>query len=644
MRVRLLLPLLLLLATAPAAAGPNRWTPYGPQSTGVADIVLDPRSPATRWIAVGTVYKSEDGGASFHPSANGIENVYIRFLAIDPGQPDVLYAATADTTDEGRGVYRSQDGGAHWTLVAGGGDFMSIWSFAVAPGPPGAPGMVFVGTDERVYRSIDGGTSFQAVLTLDYAGLFEAVAPDPRNPGTVYAADLFERFKSTDFGVTWTDIVEDPEGFPFVHDFVVAPGDPRTLYETGDGANVGATWRSRDGGATWQGPFPFRGDVLAVDPVDSNTVYGGSFRGLFVSRDGGETFTEATRGVPPLDIDETYFYGVYSIKTDPARPGYALACTAQGLFETVDRGRTWHAAPLGGLIGNPIAGFRIDPYDPAHWILSSFGIFYESHDRGATFQLLADSVQRQARIYTLEFDPFVRDRLWALAVDPAVNSALYLSTNGGATWYRHGDAPYGGALLLPEPRVILLVGNGIYRSGDAGRTWRFKARFSDFLLQDPRNPRTIYEANGYFRSVDGGHTWQPWFTESNSGVIGFDPFRPRTVHLVRDHDLLVTQDDGKTFRTVGRLPFPSPHRGVRQLLFDRARRGTLYAVTYDDGILRSRDGGVTWEPLNSGLPAPDPYFGGAKDLIQDPIDSRRFYATPATGLYRADFTGDFTGE
>jgi photosystem II stability/assembly factor-like uncharacterized protein len=83
--------------------------------------------------------------------------------------------------------------------------------------------------------------------------------------------------KSTDFGVTWTPLTEDPGHFPpFVHDLVVAPGDPQTLYETGDGANIGATWRSRDGGATWEGPFEFRGDVLAVDPGDSDTVYGGS--------------------------------------------------------------------------------------------------------------------------------------------------------------------------------------------------------------------------------------------------------------------------------------------------------------------------------------------------------------------------------
>src|SRR5262245_38677573 len=90
---RILLPVLLLLAAPSASACPNRWTPYGPHSSWVGDVLLDPRSPATRWIAVGTLYKSEDGGASLYPSASGLENQAVGFLTRDPGHPDVLYVA-----------------------------------------------------------------------------------------------------------------------------------------------------------------------------------------------------------------------------------------------------------------------------------------------------------------------------------------------------------------------------------------------------------------------------------------------------------------------------------------------------------------------------------------------------------------------
>lgn len=643
----LLLSLFVLAAPPPAFAGTDRWTLFGPTGAGLSDVVVDSHSPGRMWIAAGTVYKSEDGGRSFHPSANGLEEKVIWRLAIDPGDPDLLYASG---WANGSGVFRSRDGGAHWSPMGDRQDFLFIWTLAVTPGAPGQPGVVFVGTDLELFRSIDGGASFQTVITLDSAELFQAVAADRTNPGTVYAATLDQRFKSTDFGVTWTPLTEDPGNFPpFVHDLVVAPGDSQRLYETGDGANVGATWRSRDGGATWEGPFEFRGDVLAVDPGDSDTVYGGSVRGLFVSHDGGETFVEATHGVPSLDINETYFYGVYAIETDPARPGYALAATFKGLFVTADGGRTWQAAAMRNLIGNPVQDFRIDPHDPSHWILSNLGTYLESHDSGRTFTPIADSLQRQVPIYALEFDPFVPNRLWALAFNGGL--CMYVSKDGGATWFRLArEVSLGGRhLLLPAPRVLLTATDyGFYRSADAGHSWRWiplprradppasgRAQSSSFsrLQQDPRSPRTIYW-HGY-RSVDAGRTWHFWTTGS---AIAFDPFRPRTVHVARGDTLLVTRDGGASFQVVGHfgLQGASP---VRELLFDRARRDVLYAVTVKDGILRSRDGGATWELLNDGLPLP---FGDETlgTLVQDPINGQRFYFIPdSVGFYRADFTG-----
>jgi photosystem II stability/assembly factor-like uncharacterized protein len=633
----LLLIVLALAAPPPAFAGIDRWTLFGPTGAGLSDVLVDPRSPGKMWIAAGTLYKSEDGGATFHPWGNGLEGQLVGRLLMDPGDPDVLYASTWDDgPPEGPAIFRSQDGGAHWSRIAGGPNFRFLWTLDMAPGAPGQPGIIFAGTDLKLLRSVDGGASFHTVITLDSAELFQAVAADRTNPGTVYAATLYQRFKSTDFGVTWTPLIEDPGNFPpFVHDLVVAPGDPQRLYETGDGANIGATWRSRDGGATWEGPFEFRGDLLAVDPGDSDTVYGGSARGLFVSHDGGETFTEVTRGVPSLDINETHFYGVNSFETDPARPGYALAATPKGLFATADGGRTWQAAAMRSLVGNHVEDFRIDPYDPSHWILSSMGSFVESHDSGRTFTPIADSLQRRAPISTLEFDPFVPNRLWALVYEET-GFKMYVSKDGGATWFRlASELSSGWQLLLPAPRVLLIAGdNQVYRSADAGHSWHsipLRVQPSNFsrLQQDPRSPRTIYWYG--YRSVDAGRTWHFWSTGS---AIAFDPFRPRTVHVARGDKLLVTRDGGSSFQVVGHfgLEGDSP---VRELLFDRARRDVLYAVTVKDGILRSRDGGATWEPLNAGLPQP---FGEGL-LTQDSIHAQRFYFIPdSVGFYRADFT------
>jgi photosystem II stability/assembly factor-like uncharacterized protein len=655
----------LAFAALPALAAPNRWTPFGPGGGPADDVLIDSQNPERLWMAsAGAVYESVDGGTSWNRAGTGLDGLTVRFLALDPGQPDVLYAASSlAISPDATGVFRSMDGGLHWTRVASGPDFQSIWSLAVAPAPPetpGAPGVVFVGTDKKLQRSVDGGATFQAVISLTSVEIFVAVAPDLQHPGTVYAATLDRRRKSTDFGTTWTDLDEDPGHHPpFVHDLVIAPSDPQTLYETGNGAGVGGTWRSRDGGATWDGPFPFAGDALAVDPVDPFTVYGGNFIGLFVSHDGGVTWTQATAGLPPLSLETTAFYGVRAFAAIPGRAGFLLAATGKGLFETEDAGAHWHALAMRGVLTDPIDGFRIDPFKPAHWVLSSLGSWLVSHDGGFTFAPLSATFQ-PPRIDAIEFDPFVRDRMWASVLgrnaDGAGERQLFLSKDGGATWVRiTGAVPGGPTLLVPSPGTLLIAGSGIFRSTDGGHTWgkvqsgsignpdSDNPTFLSFqrLLRDPRTARTVYALgqaiqphnSGFFviyRSDNAGRTWKLWNRGGQS--IGFDPFHPRAIHITQGSKMLVTNDDGAHFRTVGDLGLQG-YPWVLDLAFDRRHAGTIYAATYGDGVRRSRDGGATWENAAPGLPA-----GPVTSIRQDPARSQRFYATPGVGgLWRADF-------
>jgi photosystem II stability/assembly factor-like uncharacterized protein len=660
----ILLCVVFALAAVPAFAAPNRWTPFGPTGGAVDDVIIDPQSPQRLWMASGgAVYASVDGGASWNVSGTGLEGQAVQFLAMDPGHPDLLYAASVPSPAQNApGIFRSQDAGAHWALVANGPDFQSLWSLAVAPwspGPLGTPGVVFVGTDKKILRSLDGGATFQPVISLTTVEIFVAVVPDLQHPGTVYAANLDQRSKSTDFGTTWTALDEIPGHHPpFVRDLALAPSDPQTLYETGESTS-GGTWRSRNGGATWDGPFPFDGNVIAVDPVDPFTVYSGNFLGLFVSHDGGVTWTQATAGVPPLSINDTAFYGVRAFATVPGQAGFMLAATGKGLLETDDAGAHWHALALRGVFANPIQGFPIDPFDPAHWVLSSLGSWLVSHDGGFTFAPLPAAFH-PLRIDAIEFDLFVRNRLWALVLgrNAAGNSErqLFLSTDGGATWRRTaGTIPNGPALLVPAPGALLIAGAGIFRSTDGGHAWvkvqseaignpeSDNAYLLDFLrlVRDPRTARTVYalgdtnlpHIGGFpaiYSSDDAGRTWRLWNHGGQS--IGFDPFHPRAIHITQGSKMLVTNDDGAHFRTVGDLGlkgFPA----VLDLAFDRRHAGVIYAATYADGVRRSRDGGATWEDAAPGLPA-----GPVTSIRQDPARSQRFYATPgAGGLWRADF-------
>jgi hypothetical protein len=325
---------------------------------------------------------------------------------------------------------------------------------------------------------------------------------------------------------------------------------------------------------------------------------------------------------------------------------------------TEDGGDHWRQPAQRGLEHNPVGELQIDPFDPAHWILVSLDTPYATRDRGATFTLLSP-----ARIARLAFDPFVRGRVWALGTTADGASGLLVSDGGGAHWAQVNPLGLGSALLVPARRVIVMAGIGIFRSADNGRTLNrvesgaipaadggdpYFVSFNT-LLRDPRNVRTLYALgnairahdSGFpviYRSTDVGRTWQVW--NRGGQAVGFDPFQPNAVYVTAQNHLRVTRDGGATFKKVGDLPLHG-YPWVLELVFDRAHRGTIYAATFGDGVLRSRDGGVTWQPVNAGLPHVDP--NPIRELLQDPVLPQRFYATPdAGGLWRADFTAPAT--
>lgn len=647
-------PLLgLLFAARPAAAGPGRWTPFGPAAGDASAVVVDPSDPATIWIvSAGKVYKSLDGGVSWRSSSAGLTGQIVKFLAGDPERPETLYAATSSIRP---GIFRSDDGGATWMRLRGAPDFTFVWSLAVAPSEtPGGRGVLWVGTDLSVFRSRDGGASWREVLgDPTSAELFVAIAPDPLHPGTVYAANLNHRYKTTDGGDHWQQLQEIPGEFqPHINAFAVAPSEPRTLYESG-----GPLYRSRDGGATWEGPFPFEFDRLAVDPTDPELVYGGSIRGLFVSHDGGESFRRPTEGLPDLDIATTAFYGVRAIATWPGRSGLAFVATPKGLFVTEDGGESWRAPLRAGLNNYPVTDFLIDPFNARRWVVDRIGDLQVTENRGGTFAPFATTLPGQR--LDLAFDPFVAGQIWAISGGEN-GIHLYRSRDGGSSWSRvAGSMPAAEILALPAPRILLAVGSsGIYRSEDLGRHWRrvedgvldpsddgsYVANFRR-LAQDPRRPEVIYglavarapHAPGpplIYRSIDFGRTWRIWHT--NGTAIAFDPFHPRSIFVAESNRLLVTRDDGGSFRLLSALTLPNGGPlNFEAIVPDRARPDQLWAATFS-GVRRSRDGGRHWEDASAGLPKENPTQ--APLLIQDPGRATQWIASPPSGgLWRADF-------
>jgi photosystem II stability/assembly factor-like uncharacterized protein len=275
-----------------------------------------------------TLYSSTDGGVAWAPLARPDPYQSISALGLDPADPKLLYAGSY------RGVWRSVDGGATWEHS------LFLLSRPISFAFP-APGTVLAGMDQGVYRSTDRGLSWTPVLLPDGSpfSFNSHLVPDPTRPQTVYAwteaipQGLLQTWKSTDGGQTWRELPQHARAL------VIDPQNPLTLYavEKPEFDRHELVVRTTDGGETWE-RLPSSGlraprvkiNVLLVDTVTSTTLYAGTSEGVLRSQDGGATWTPLS----PWGLVRRDRKIILGLAADPKVPHriYALA-EAGGAFE-----------------------------------------------------------------------------------------------------------------------------------------------------------------------------------------------------------------------------------------------------------------------------------------------------------------------
>ncbi len=289
-------------------------------------LTVDPQHPGTLYAGTEVaVYKTVDGGKSWRPSKRGLitpphhdrDKGWVVALAVDPADTNVVYAGSDR-------VSKSTDGGQSWKSVFPpratlNGETVS--ALAIAPSRPEASYAI---TDDfgpvsstpadgrtTIYKSTDAGTTWQATTVVGGNVAPTALAVDPRDPTTVYAAISANVIKTTNAGKTWQPIAQ---GLPISH----TRGPCHCLSQAGVTA-------------------------LAVDPRRSGTVYAALAQGgIYKTTNGGQTWTRAIG--TPLDM-------TYAVAVDPARPTtvYAASESEAGggprILRSTDGGRTWATAP-----------------------------------------------------------------------------------------------------------------------------------------------------------------------------------------------------------------------------------------------------------------------------------------------------------
>ncbi len=311
----------------------------------------------------GGVFRSRDHGDTWEPIQRGLSTVLVEEIAVDPSDPDVLYASAGQL-----GLFKSSDGGAHWEALDLGlppGPMVNISSLAIDPARPSTIHAASR-TVAPLLRSDDGGETWQAFGSPSSLS-FEDLALDPRAPGALWAAAWGGLYHSEDEGATWVLQPLQPQEYFQFQDIQADPRDPRLLYVSG-AAVYGhrivqlrpRIFRSTDGGQTWERRDTGLADAdgrivdLVLDPADPSTLYASKSGALYRSTDAGLSWS-------PLPSLQSNVTALAAAPSSP--PALYAAQLGNGVLRSTDQGETW--TPIRRDLGlHPVLVLRPDPHDP----------------------------------------------------------------------------------------------------------------------------------------------------------------------------------------------------------------------------------------------------------------------------------------
>jgi photosystem II stability/assembly factor-like uncharacterized protein len=652
----------------PALFSGMRWRLVGPFRGGRVLAVSGVRGQPNIFYfgAVGGgVWKTNDAGRVWAPIFDRQPVASIGAIAVAPANANIIYVGTgeADMRSDityGNGVYKSSDAGRTWTFL-GLRDTRQIGRILVHPKDSNVVFVAALGhsygpnKERGVFRSRDGGKSWEAILFKDEnTGAIDLVF-DPQNPQIMYAALWQTRrppwsvyppsngpgsglYKSTDGGDHWQQLTGHglpSEGLGRIG-IAVAPTDSKRIYLILD-AKEGGLYRSDDAGQNWArtdsesriwGRGWYFGDI-AVDTKDPHTVYV-SNTSLYRSRDAGKTFT-AIKGAPGGDD----YHQLWIDRDDPQR---MILGSDQGAIVTFNGAQTWSSwynQPTGQFY-HVITDNRF-PY----WLYGA------QQDSGAM------AIPSRGPFRTISFHDWHPieggGESGYIAPDPLNPEILF----GGAV-ARYNLATHQDQSIPPK-----LAHPGEYRN-----EWTLPLVFS------PLDPHELYfGAQVLFRTATGGQSWQiisPDLTRDDAGVpstldasaaangpkgkhrgviytIAPSPLRSGEIWIGTDDGLIqVTRDDGKTWQNATPSQL-TPWSKVTQLEASRHDAKVIYAAIdrhrLDDlqpYIYRTRDGGKSWQLINRGIPE-----GSYVNTIrEDPVREGLLFAGTETGVFISFHDGD----
>jgi photosystem II stability/assembly factor-like uncharacterized protein len=653
------------------------WRQIGPAMFAgrVADVAGVPGNNDVLYVGAASsgLYKSTNGGTTFDPVFESGNTLSIGAIAVEPNKPDVVYVGTGEgavrnSISFGDGLYKTTDGGRSWKHL--GLERTERFSrIEIHPANPqivlaAAMGRAFGPSEERgVYRSADGGASWQRTLFVNTTTGASDLAIDPADPTVVYAGmyDYMRQpwmfrsggpgsglYRSADGGLTWKKLTDPAlnNGLPGARligrvGVSIHRKDPRVVYALIEAQEEGVLWRSNDRGLTWTivnrerriNNRPFYYTQVRADPVDPDRVYtlAGSFN---VSTDGGRTFGQSGGRM---------FGDHHALWIDPSNPKRMLSGTDGGFFISNDQARNWD------FVNNmPMA----QPYHVGLDMAEPYNVLggFQDHEiwRGPN--------EKWNQVGVREGD-WVRLRYMAdgmnTIADPRDPNLIYYNGHFGDITrldMRNQEERY----IQPYPPGP---------AGGGANLEKYRFNWNSPVHMSPSNPDVVYfGGNVLFRTADRGETWSiispdlttndPGKQKSSGGPISTDNTRaefhctilaiaesPKDPSVIwtgtDDGNVQVTRDGGKTWTNVAPNITGAPKFSwVSSISASAADPGTAYLTVdqhrLDDFapyVFATTDFGRTWRRITTGL------RGYAHVVLEDPKQPNLLYVGTELGVF-----------
>ncbi|MFH1001611.1 MAG: glycosyl hydrolase [Bacteroidota bacterium] len=620
-----------------------KWRNIGPAFTSgrISDFAVNPNNFSEYYVAVssGHIWKTVNNGTTWSPVFDKYGVYSIGALAMDPKNPNVVWAGTGENNHQralgyGNGIYKTEDGGKSWKNM-GLKESRQIGMIAIDPRNSdvvyiAAEGSAWGPGGERgLYKTTDGGKNWKKILEISENTGVNNVVIDPCDPDVIYATSEQRRrhvytkigggpesafYKSTDSGATWNKVTSGlPKGHVGGMGIAISPVDHNVIYliiEAQD--EQGGFFRSTDRGASFSKMSSYHSsgqyyNEIVADPKNVDVVYSLETRTM-ITTDGGKNWS--VLGNNARHVDD------HAMWIDPKDTSHIMIGGDGGVYESFDGGKNYIFKS-----NLPVTQFyRVfaDNSFPFYWV---YGGTQDNNSFGGPNQNTSNAgVTMGEWVVTLGGDGF-----WQAvdADDPNIvyseyqygNVSRYDKKSGESTdikpapvkgedTYRwNWDAPM--ILSTHQNQTLYMAANKVFKSTDRGNSW---VKISeDITRNEDRNKFPVMGKYWPSNAVVKDVSTSQWGTIVS---LAESPLKADLIYAGTDDGLIqVTDNGGKTWTKTSVFPGVPEYTYVSDILPSRFNENVVYAsfnnLQSDDFkpyLLKSADKGKTWTSISNNLP------------------------------------------